>query len=111
MSIPKIFTIYNCYDDGKIRISRQYKVRVIKVIPFRKAPRWLVQKWKKVKYDFPWLWSHTTDYFVIARSYETEKPSISIFSRTIDRGWFSWGDWFDSGRLDVDGKLTKQLQQ
>lgn len=47
MSIPKIFTIYNCYDDGKIRISRQYKVRVIKVIPFRKAPRWLVQKWKK----------------------------------------------------------------
>jgi 16S rRNA U516 pseudouridylate synthase RsuA-like enzyme len=104
--IPKIGQTYNCFDDGKIRHSRLYTVKVKEVIEFDKIDKPTLELWQEAVKECYWLFSKETDYFIKT---ENGEDGDAIFVRTKDGGWFSTGDFMNSGRLDVDGELTKCL--
>jgi len=106
MVIPKINKTYNCFDDGKIRESRLYTVKVIEVIPFDQIDKETLGIWKECVNACYWLFETETDYFV--KTTEGEEGD-AVFVRTKDGGWFSMGGFMNSGRLDVDGELNKIL--
>jgi len=107
--IPKINKTYNCFDDGKISRSRLYTVTIKKIIPFNKASKDTLEFWKERVKECYWLFAKETDYFIFVESDEIEENDgvLFIFVRTTDGGWFGIEDWFGSGRLDIDGKLTQ----
>lgn len=111
MNLPELNKTYNYFDDGKIRESRRFPVTIVGIIPFDKADSNLLDDWKAEVFWIDWLYAKTTDYFikgVIKEDTPDYKQEFDvIFARTIDGGWFSLGWW--SGRLDVDGSLTKML--
>ena len=53
-----------------------------------------------------WLYAKETDYFI--RTINGEDGD-AVFVRTKNIGWFSIGDFMNSGRLDIDGSLTQSL--
>lgn len=106
MEIPKINNTYNCFDDGKIRESRLYTVTVKKLIPFEDAETSLLLEWNTEVCNCNWLYKRNTDFFVVTVNQDNEEE---IFVRTINNGWFSIGGFLQGGRLDVDGSLTKIL--
>lgn len=104
--LPKIGEIYDCYDDGKIRDSRRYSVKIKGIIPFYQANNDIISEWRQAVDTYNWLFDRETDYFIIADSYEIPSEiTQSIFVRTINKGWFSIGDLLNSGRLDLDGDM------
>jgi hypothetical protein len=109
MEIPKINKTYNCFDDGKIRESRKYEVTVIKVIPFGEIDKEILQQWETQIMECYWLYEKETDYFIITSVVDEEDNEDEIFVRTKDNGWFSIGGFLNCGRMDVDGGLTRHL--
>lgn len=111
MDIPKINTTYNCFDDGKISESRLYTVDVKEIIPFAEIDEETLNEWKdKVKQCY-WLYEKETDYFIKTENGENGEDGDAVFVRTKNGGWFSIGGFMNSGRLDVDGTLTKLLRK
>ena len=110
MGIPKIGKTYNCFDDGKISKSRLYKVTVTDVIPFDKIDTKTLDIWKDEVKQCYWLYNEKTDFFIKTDNGE-EDDSVEIFVRTKENGWFSIGGFMGCGRLDLDGKLTKILEE
>lgn len=106
-NIPKIDKIYNCFDDGKIKESRLYKVKIKEIVPFDMIDKDTLAEWNKEVKQCDWLYSKITDYFIKTISSDMDEE---IFVRTLDNGWFSIGGFINSGRLDVDGSLTKYLE-
>lgn len=106
--IPKIGQTYNCYDDGKVSESRKYEVTITNVIPFRKANNEILKMWEDISLSCDWLFDKT-DYFVEFNSTENKETPKGVFARTKDGGWFGLGNIWNSGRLDIDGSLTKYL--
>ena len=104
--IPKIGKTYNCFDDGKINLSRLYTVDVKELIPFNKIDEVVLEQWKEQKKQSYWLFAPETDYFIKT---ENGEDGDAVFVRTKDGGWFSIGDFMNSGRLDIDGSLTKMI--
>lgn len=107
MEIPKINKTYNCFDDGKIRESRLYTVDVKEIIPFDMIDRDTLDDWKDEVERCFWLYEKETDYFIKT---ENGEDGDAVFVRTKNGGWFSIGGFMNSGRLDVDGTLTKYLE-
>lgn len=113
--IPEIGKKYNCYDDGKIRLSRHCIAEITKVVPFKQFAGMVDKK----TYDeligdqqhCDWLYAPTTDFVVIATMsgtcYNEDNPTAYFF-RTKNGGWFSIDNWW-AGRLDIDGTLTEGL--
>jgi len=101
----EISKTYNCFDDGKIRESRMYQVEVFDIIPFDKINDEILEQWETEKKDCHWLYADKTDFFI--KTWNGEE--LEYFVRTKDGGWFSMG-YMNSGRLDVDGSLTKSLE-
>jgi hypothetical protein len=104
--IPELNKIYNCFDDGKIRESRKYQVKIIDIIPFNDATSHLKETWEQEVIDTYWLYAKNTDYFIKGCLIESKDDDM-FFIRTKDGGWFGLGYW--SGRLDVDNSLTNML--
>ena len=104
--VPKVNKTYNCFDDGKITHSRLYTVDVKEVIPFDDIDDATFKDWLEEVNNCYWLYAKETDYFVRTDNGEDGK---AIFVRTIDGGWFSIGNFMNSGRLDIDSKLTEKL--
>lgn len=105
MKIPEIGKTYNCFDDGKIRESRLYTVKVEEVISFKDIDSGTLEQWKDEVKQCYWLYKPTTDYFIKTfNGADTE-----VFVRTVNEGWFSMG-FMCSGRLDVDGTLMDILE-
>jgi hypothetical protein len=104
--IPKIGQTYNCFDDGKISHSRLYTVDVKEIVSFDKIDNITLEEWKSQVEECHWLYAKETDYFIKTINGEDEEE---VFIRTKDGGWFSMGNFMNSGRLDVDGKLTERL--
>ena len=102
-SVPNIGKTYNCFDDGKISHSRLYTVDVIEVIPFNKIDEDTLSEWKEIVKQYYWLYAKETDFFVKT---ENGEDGNAVFVRTLDGEWFSIGEFFNSGELDVDGELT-----
>jgi hypothetical protein len=105
--VPEIGKTYNCFDDGKIKHSRLYTVDVVEVIPFDQIDEETFNNWKEVTEECDWLYAKETDFFVKTKN--GEAGGDAVFVRTLCGGWFSIGDFMNSGRLDVDGGLTKML--
>lgn len=109
-SIPIIGKKYHCFDDGKISLSRHYIVEVSEILghmAFKKKYPELFQTYLDASKNCYWLYSRSTDYFVICEHGENDE--IAVFVRTKQGGWFSIGDWFNSGELDIDGSLWNSL--
>ena len=104
--IPEIGKTYNCFDDGKITEGRLYTVDVVNVIPFDKIDKETLSEWKEQVNECDWLFAKTTDYFIKT---ENGEDGNAVFARTLNGGWFSIGQFMNSGRLDVNGSLTKRL--
>jgi hypothetical protein len=104
--VPEIGKTYNCFDDGKITLSRLYTVDVVGVIPFDKIDKKTLKEWKKQVEHCDWLFAKETDYFIKTANGE---DGNATFVRTLNGGWFSLGQFMNSGRLDVDGDLTAVL--
>ena len=108
-TLPKIGKTYNCFDDGKIRESRMYQVTIIDIIPFDEADEKILKIWEEGGVDSYWLFDKT-DYFIKFISTESKKEPNGVFARTKSGGWFGLGNWWNRGRLDIDGSLTKSLK-
>jgi len=105
--IPEVNKTYNYFDDGKITHGRIQKVEIKQIIPFDKIDAGTMFLWEVEIEECNWLYNKQTDYFVEA--YLPEVTETIMFVRCINNGWFSLGWW--AGRLDIDGKLTKQLNE
>ena len=129
-SVPVVGETYYCYDDGKRSRSRQYKVKILKVLPYDESSEMWKKTFKNKKEECYWLFADTTDYLVFGESYEDEeKIQIEVFARMKNGSWFGMGeigmeddyepDGSDnsglclscSGELDVDGKITKEMEE
>jgi hypothetical protein len=104
--IPEIGKTYNCFDDGKISHSRLYTVDVVDIIPFDKIDKKTRKEWRTQVKECDWLFAKETDYFIKTTNGE---DGDATFVRTLNGGWFSIGQFMNSGRLDVDGSLTTIL--
>jgi hypothetical protein len=106
--LPKINKTYNCFDDGKVSKSRMYQVVITDIIPFEKADNELLFLWEERGLPCCWLFEKT-DYFIKFISNEFDDEPNGVFARTKNGGWFGLGDYWNSGRLDIDNKLTNSL--
>jgi len=108
--IPVVGKKYHCFDDGKITFSRHYIVEVSEVLgqmKFKTKYPELFQKYLKTSKDHYWLYSRSTDYFVVCE--HGENNELGVFVRTKQGGWFGIGSLVNSGRLDVKGTLWNNL--
>ncbi len=94
---------YNVFDDGKIKESRRYEVKVTEIVKFKDIDKDTLEQWKEEVKECYWLYAKTTDYFI--KTWNGD--DTETFVRTKDGGWFSMG-FMCSGRLDTDGSLTKR---
>lgn len=108
LGLPEIGRTYNCFDDGKIRESRMYQVTIDEIIPFEKADNELLELWEEEGLPSYWLFDKT-DYFIKFTSNEFKDEPNGVFARTKGGGWFGLGNYWNSGRLDIDGSLTESL--
>ena len=108
--IPELNKTYNCFDDGKISKSRLYEVEVRLIVPFNEIDKKTLDIWKTEVKQCYWLYNEKTDFFIITDNGE-EDDNEEIFVRTKDNGWFSIGGFMGCGSLDVDGELTKLLNE
>lgn len=100
--------VYNYFDNGKIRESRRYDVRITEVVPFEEIDPETLQLWEEEKEDCPWLYAPKTDLFLKGTIDIPGWPNEEIvFVRTIDQRWFSLGLW--GGVLDHTEELSKRL--
>ena len=106
--VPEVGKTYNFFDDGKISYSRLYTVYVVRVIPFSECSDEEKSEWEETSSECDWLFANRTDYLVFT---ENGEAGSAIFARTIGGGWFSLGLFMNSGRLDIDGALTKWLEE
>jgi len=95
---------YNVFDDGKIKESRMYQVKVTEVIPFDKIDEDTLEQWKQEVEDCDHLYAKQTDFFI--KSWNG--ADVETFVRTTDGGWFSMG-FMCCGRLDIDGYLLNKI--
>ena len=108
--VPEVGKKYHCFDDGKIRFSRHYIVEISEILgyyAFRKKYPELFRQYVSQAKSCYWLYSKTTDFFVVCEHGEDNKTEV--FVRTKNGGWFSIGGFMNSGELDVTGKLWKNL--
>lgn len=128
--IPEVGHYYHFWDDGKTSSSRHYICRVEGLLTNDEAkhlsvtvPEWdfeerkevqhtmtLYEQWEYEKNKCNWLYADETDYFVrISCPVYDENDLYAV--RTKNGGWFTFDiqtSW-QSGRLDVDGDIYKEL--
>ena len=108
LGLPEIGKTYNCFDDGKVKKSRMCQVVITEIIPFEKSDKELLELWEEKGLPSYWLFEKT-DYFIKFKSTEFKDEPNGVFARTKNTGWFGLGNYWNSGRLDVDGSLTESL--
>lgn len=109
--IPEVGKEYHIFDDGKIRPSRHYIAKIVKLIYPEDAYEItaLYKAWQEQVEECYWLFAKETDYFVVAES--DYNKDLIYFVRTTDGGWFSIdypGCWMGA-RLDIDGSLYNEM--
>lgn len=128
--IPIVGDILPAFDDGKIRPSRLYPVKVLEVLPWSEDS--LDREFKMINFEryfsgdgtvefgyFPlrvaweekyenhdWLFSDKTDHFIITDT-GSSSETIEVFARTKSGGWFSISlmSLMTGSKLDSDMKL------
>ncbi len=105
--IPKVGKTYDCFDDGKVKESRKYRVTIDRVVSFDRVDSKTLKRWEEVSTSCGRLFAQETDCFIFANSDQDGQEEQEVFARTTDGGWFGFGDWFGMGALDVDGSKWK----
>lgn len=100
----KIGDKFNCYDDGKVRVSRQNVVTITDIIPKEK---WDAETNYEISEFLKDDYTHDTDHEVCLIGVNSEGKK-DIFLETRYGSWFSIDSW-GSGLLDVDGRYTEML--
>jgi hypothetical protein len=131
--IPKVGKQYHFFDDGKISSSRHYIATVLEVIPIEEAKKIIISTprdydwethqnhfidmslydiWRDEVKECDWIFIDNTDYIIKCSIPEYDQDPI-YFAESIRDGWFSMNvtSWWQSGRLDIDGKLYEMLIQ
>lgn len=96
------------YELGQLISSTLQTIHKEAVDDHRQSERFTVLNAPDHSPGAPWLYAEETDFFVECEIPEYDENPI-WFARTVDGGWFSMNiqsSW-QSGRLDVDGKLKK----
>ena len=101
--IPIVKKQYYAYDDGKIRISREYTVTVKKLLDYTELPKEIKKVWQEEVISCYWLYAPISDLFI----YATDDKYEYWFCRTKDGGWFGFNETMEQGELDVTGELYK----
>lgn len=114
LPVPIVGQKYHCFDDGKITFSRHYIVEVVEVLghmAFRKKYQDAFNKYVEDSKRCYWLFSRSSDKFIIAKVVGDEEDNVNVFVRTKQGGWFSinYPYWGSSGRLDVTSNLWNGL--
>ena len=128
--LPEIGKEYHFFDDGKVGPGRHYVCKVERIIKLEeskgidvvtpvcneltneddKCIRTLFDVYQENVDDRGWTYAEETDYMI-----EASCPTYDInnlwFVREKDGGWFSINiqNWWQSGRLDVDGSIYKGI--
>jgi len=103
--VPEVGKKYYCFDDGKIRFSRLYIVEIKEVLgqmQFKKKYPEQFKQWLEISKSHYWLYSRSSDKFIVANCNESEEHSLGVFVRTKQGGWFGIGNLFNCGELDID---------
>ena len=129
--IPELNKQYHFFDDGKIAPGRHYIATVVEIIPIKKAKKIIIstprgydkktQKnkfidmslyniWKDEVVHFDWIFGDDTECIVKCSIPEYDEDPI-YFAQDKNGGWFSMNvtNWWQGGRLDIDGKLYETL--
>ena len=85
--LPEIGKIYKFYDDGKITYSRQYRCKIINVIPYDNISDKIKEQYKTLVRHYNWIFSPHTDYFIIGKV-EDDIIEDQVFMRTLKENWF-----------------------
>ena len=114
--LPIVGEVLYAYDDGKIRLSRQFKVKVLANISYAEASEDLKEALKESAKECPWIFEEITDYFIKVEvlNLDTDNKEPMYFARMKTGGWFTieYNDWcWYTSELDTDGELTKQLEK
>lgn len=108
--VPEVGKRYHCFDDGKVRFSRHFIIKVDEVLGFiqfrKKYPKLFEQYTEAVKQCY-WLYSTHSDKFII--THKGENDELGVYVRTKQGGWFGAGNWWNSATLDVTGELWDNL--
>ena len=113
MPLPEVGKIYIAYDDGKIRPTREYKVKVLGILTYKQLPKEMKKLWKQEVIKSYWLFSPKSDYFIKTIVVGIDDGEEQYFARTHGSTWFCINglDWNYCGELDVDGSLYAQAHQ
>lgn len=104
----KIGQTYNYFDDGKIKLSRKYDVKITNIILFNEIDPTTLKLWKEEVNGCDWIYNKFTDYFILGDLMTSIDKEKIIFVRTLENEWFSLGVW--GGYLDYDGRLLNQME-
>jgi len=130
-NLPVVGKDYHFFDDGKITHSRHYIAKILEVIPIEEAKNIIISTPRKYDYvtnqnvfidmslydiwvdeakEIDWIFANDTDYIIKSSIPKYDDDPI-YFARTKDGGWFSMDvtNWWQGGRLDIDGKLYENL--
>lgn len=102
----KVGDRYNCYDDGKVRVSRQNVVTITNIIPKSNWTPELREEIARAEEDYDWLFDKVNHQICLMGI--TDEGEHCMFLKTQNGNWFSVGVW-GPGLLDVTGNLTKNL--
>ena len=109
-NIPIVGKEYNCFDDGKIRPSRHYTVKVTALLDPRKdkIPEDLKNLWESEVKACHWLYKAETDYFAMTMTGDNEQE---VFVRTNRNEWFSLSTFLGGGLLDINNEMLQASKE
>ena len=100
--IPVVGKTYYTYYDGKISLSREGQVKVLRVIPAWRMPLKLRLLWMREKHEFDWVFQPKTDFVIVTEVCSSDEPRKEYFFRQRTGEWFSIEtDLFGGSFLDV----------
>ena len=105
----KIGEIYDYFDDGKIRPTRRYKVKITDIVPFEEIDEKTMNEWEVEKNQAEWIYKKESDFFIYGDLYIEPEIKKIVFVRGLKNTWFSLGFW--GGFLDYDGSLLEQMEK
>ena len=102
----KIGDKFNCYDDGKVRVSRQEVITITNIIPYKECDDMLIEEIIREMDDYDFLYENADQSVVLIGedSYGDEHK----FIKTKNGDFFSIGEW-GPGLLDTTGTFTENL--
>lgn len=104
---PQIGKTYKCYDDGKVKKSREYNVTVKNIIEIDKLDNSYesIKLRKLLNYnikEYDWVFGHLDHKYLLeitSDEYENLKDKSLYMAKTLNGDWFGLGYWF----IDEDG--------